>query len=92
MPTDSYSSASFEVVTTFADGSQRRDWTGVTNTGVGVELPPAPEPQPAPAPSPEPEAGSSTAQKLALVFGALAVLVGAAALAWPQLQRFLPKL
>ena len=94
VPTDSYSSASFEVVTTFADGSQRRDWTGVTNTGVGVELPPAPEPQPAPdpAPAPEPEAGSSTAQKLALVFGVLAVLVGAAALAWPQLQQFLPKL
>lgn len=94
VPTDSYSSASFEVVTTFADGSQRRDWTGVTNTGVGVELPLAPEPQPAPdpAPTPEPEAGSSTAQKLALVFGVLTVLVGAAALAWPQLQQFLPKL
>lgn len=96
VPKNSYSGANFAVEVEFADGSKRKTTTFIRNTGVGVELPPAPEPQPAPepapAPGPAPEAGSSTAQKLALVFGVLAVLVGAAALAWPQLQQFLPKL
>ena len=104
VPTDSYDSANFEVVTTFADESKRRTWTGINNTGVGVELPepPAVEPDaPAPAPDsgdgsasasgPSDSGGSSTAQKFALVFGILSLLVSAAAFAWPQLQQFLPK-
>ena len=104
VPTDSYDSANFEVVTTFADGSKRTTWTGISNTGVGVELPedPAAETEPdAPAPAPDSgdgssgssdSGGSSTAQKFALVFGILALLVSAAAFAWPQLQQFLPKM
>ena len=105
VPTDSYDSANFEVVTTFADGSKRRTWTGISNTGVGVELPEPPAVEPdAPAPALDSgdgsasssgssgSGGSSTAQKFALVFGVLALLVSAAAFAWPQLQQFLPKM
>lgn len=95
VPTDSYESASFSVVTTFADGSKRRTGATAKNSGVGVELPedpaPAPAPQPDPTPSPEPSR-SSTAQKLALVFGILALIGGGLAFAWPQLQQFLPKM
>ena len=95
VPTDSYDSANFEVETTFADGSKRKTWTSIDNSGVGVELPetpaPAPAPQPDPAPSPEPS-GSSLPQKLALVFGILALIGGGLAFAWPQLQQFLPKM
>ena len=105
VPTDSYDSANFEVVTTFADGSKRRTWTSISNTGVGVELPEPPAVEPdAPAPAPDSDdgssgssgssdsGGSSTAQKFALVFGVLALLVSAAAFAWPQLQQFLPNM
>lgn len=96
VPKDTVSGANFEVKVVFADGSERHTTTFVRNTGKGVELPPAPSPkpepsQPAPAPSPEP-AGSSTAQKLGLVFGVLSLLVGAVAVAWPQLQQFLPQM
>lgn len=95
VPTDSYESASFSVVTTFADGSKRRTGATAKNSGVGVELPEDPEPAPAPQPDPTPfpkQSGSSLPQKAALVFGILALLVSAAAFAWPQLQQFLPKM
>ena len=96
VPTDSYSDANFEVVTTFADGSERKTWTSIDNSGVGVELPEPPAAKPdqdSPAPGGEGGSnGSSTAQKAALVFGILALLVSAAAFAWPQLQQFLPKM
>ena len=96
VPTDSYSDANFEVVTTFADGSERKTWTSIDNSGVGVELPEPPAAKPdqdSPAPGGEGSSnGSSTAQKAALVFGILALLVSAAAFAWPQLQQFLPKM
>mgnify|MGYP001757968893 CR=1 FL=1 len=96
VPTDSYDSANFEVVTTFADGSERKTWTSIDNSGVGVELPEPPAAKPdqdSPAPGGEGGSnGSSTAQKTALVFGILALLVSAAAFAWPQLQQFLPKM
>lgn len=92
VPTDSYANAGFEIVTVFADGSQRRTWTSIVNSGVGVELPVDPAPQPDPAPAPNGEdgsAGSSTVQKLALVFGILALIGGGLAFAWPQIQEFL---
>ncbi|WP_454039586.1 Rib/alpha-like domain-containing protein [Corynebacterium afermentans] len=93
VPTDSYSDANFEVVTVFEDGSERRTWTAIDNSGKGVTLPEDPAPQPeAPAPAQDGSGGSSTAQKLGLIFGVLALLVGAAAFAWPQLQQFLPKM
>ncbi|MBA1834599.1 Rib/alpha-like domain-containing protein [Corynebacterium wankanglinii] len=105
VPTDSYDSANFELVTTFADGSKRTTWTGISNTGVGVVLPEPPAVEPdAPAPAPDSgdgsasssgssdSGGSSTAQKAALVFGILSLLVSAAAFAWPQLRQFLPKM
>ena len=91
VPTDSYSDANFEVVTVFEDGSERRTWTAIDNSGKGVTLPEDPAPQPE-APAPEAETGSSVGQKLGLIFGVLALLVGAAAFAWPQLQQFLPKM
>ncbi|WP_293832132.1 Rib/alpha-like domain-containing protein [uncultured Corynebacterium sp.] len=93
VPTDSYSDANFEVVTVFEDGSERRTWTAIENSGKDVTLPEDPAPQPeAPAPAQDGSGGSSTGQKLGLVFGVLALLVGAAAFAWPQLQHFLPKM
>lgn len=94
VPADSYSDANFEVVTTFADGSERKTWTSIDNSGVGVELPEPPAAKPdqdSPAPAPD-SGGSSTAQKLALVFGILALIGGGLAFAWPQLQQFLPKM
>lgn len=101
VPTDSYDSANFEVVTTFADGSKRRTWTSISNTDVGVELPEPPAPAPTPAPQPKQNlapapngedgsVGSSTAQKLALVFGILALVAGGLAFAWPQIQGLRP--
>ena len=95
VPTDSYADAGFSVVTTFADGSKRSSNAKIENSGKGVTLPedPAPQPEPSkPVPAPEVETGSSTAQKLGLIFGVLALLVGAAAFTWPQLQQFLPKM
>ncbi|MGV0373082.1 Rib/alpha-like domain-containing protein [Corynebacterium pilbarense] len=95
VPTDSYADAGFSVVTTFADGSKRSSNAKIENSGKGVTLPEDPAPRPEaskPAPEPEAETGSSTAQKLGLIFGVLALLVGAAAFAWPQLQQFLPKM
>ena len=56
-----------------------------------MTLPEDPAPQPE-APAQDGSGGSSTAQKLGLIFGVLALLVGAAAFAWPQLQQFLPKM
>lgn len=91
VPTDSYNDANFEVVTVFEDGSERRTWTAIDNSGQGVELPEDPASQPE-APAPEAETGSSVAQKLSLIFGVLALLVGAVAFAWPQLQQFLPNM
>lgn len=97
VPTDSYANASFSVETTFADGSKRSTGATAKNSGKGVKLPetpePAPAPQPDPTPSPSPEqSGSSLPQKLALVFGILALIGGGLAFAWPQLQQFLPKM
>lgn len=91
VPTDSYNDANFEVVTVFEDGSERRTWTAIDNSGKGVTLPEDPAPQPE-APAQDGSGGSSTGQKLGLIFGVLALLVGAAVFAWPQLQQFLPKM
>ena len=90
VPTDSYADAGFSVATTFADGSKRSSNATIENSGKGVTLPEDPAPQPAPAQ--DGSGGSSTAQKLGLIFGVLALLVRAAAFAWPQLQQFLPKM
>ena len=91
VPTDSYADAGFSVVTTFVDGAKRSSNAKIENSGKGVTLPEDPAPQPE-APAPEAETGSSVGQKLGLIFGVLALLVGAAAFAWPQLQQFLPKM
>ena len=93
VPKDTSRGTTFTVVSTFADGSTRKSTAHVANSGKGVEAPAA---VPAPAPQPAQDgaggsAGSSTAQKLALVSGVLAVLLGAVAFAWPQLQQFLPQ-
>ena len=91
VPTDSYADAGFSVVTTFADGSKRSSNAKIENSGKGVTLPEDPAPRPE-APAQDGSGGSSTAQKLGLIFGVLALLVGAAVFAWPQLQQFLPKM
>ena len=84
VPSDSYANASFSVVTTFADGSKRSTGATAKNSGKGVKLletpEPAPAPQPDPTPSPE-QSGSSLPQKLALVFGILALIGGGLAFA-----------
>lgn len=94
VPKDTRFGAYFRVKAEFPDGTERIAQAWVNNTGIGAVDRPVPEsdpkPEPAPQPAPEPEAGSTPLQTLALVFGILAVLGGAAAFAWPHLQGMLP--
>lgn len=94
VPKDTRFGAYFRVKAEFPDGTERIAQAWVNNTGIGaVDRPvpePDPKPEPTPQPAPEPETGSTPLQTLALVFGILAVLGGAAALAWPHLQGMLP--
>lgn len=78
LPKDSYDSANLDVTATFADGSKRSTTARVTNTGRGV----VEKQTPAPAP-----AGSTPLQKVALVFGILAVIVGIGFAAMPYLGQ-----
>ncbi|OHO81558.1 hypothetical protein HMPREF2736_06420 [Corynebacterium sp. HMSC036E10] len=81
LPKDSYDNANLDVTTTFADGSKRSTQAVVTNTGRGVVEKQTPTPTPVPA-------GSTPLQKVALVFGILAVIAGIGFAAMPYLQQF----
>lgn len=80
LPKDSYANTNLDVTATFADGSKRSTQAVVTNTGRGVVEKQTPTPTPVPA-------GSTPLQKVALVFGILAVIAGIGFAAMPYLGQ-----
>ncbi|OEY04226.1 hypothetical protein A0K93_07270 [Corynebacterium sp. BCW_4722] len=89
VPKNANRGIAFGVVTTFSDGTVRKTTAHVNNTGIGAVFTPevAPEEEPH-QPGPEQVAGSTPLKTLAVIFGVLAVLGIAAAVAMPHLQQF----
>lgn len=89
VPKNANRGIAFGVVTTFSDGTVRKTTAHVNNTGIGAVFTPevAPEEDPQ-QPGPEQVAGSTPLKTLAVIFGVLAVLGIAAAVAMPHLPQF----
>lgn len=89
VPKNATRGIAFGVVTTFSDGTVRKTTAQVNNTGIGAVFTPEVAPEEAPQqPGPEQVAGSTPLKTLAVIFGVLAVLGIAAAVAMPHLPQF----